>query len=45
MFIPQMIESVELWWYDIDRGKLKNSKKNLSLYVFVHHKSHMEIIW
>jgi hypothetical protein len=27
-------------WTDIDRGKPKNSEKNLSQYHFVHHKSH-----
>jgi hypothetical protein len=29
-------------WNEIDRGKLKNSGKNLSQYHFVHHKSHMD---
>jgi hypothetical protein len=27
-------------WNDIDRGKLKDSEKNLSQFHFVHHKSH-----
>jgi hypothetical protein len=29
-------------WDDIDRGKQKNSEKNLSQRHFVHHKSHMD---
>jgi hypothetical protein len=29
-------------WNEIDRGKPKNSGKNLSQYHFVHHKSHMD---
>jgi len=33
--------SVEYWWNDTDRGKLKSSKENLSQYYFVQHKSHM----
>jgi hypothetical protein len=42
-FIPQMIyEYGELWWIDIDRGKLKNLEKILSQCHFVHHKSHMD---
>jgi hypothetical protein len=32
----------EPWWNDIDRGKSKNLKKNLSQCHFVHQKSHME---
>jgi len=38
-----MIECVggwaERWWNDVDEGKPKYSKRNLSLYYFVHHKS------
>jgi hypothetical protein len=29
-------------WNEIDRGKPKNSGKNLSQFHFVHHKSHMD---
>jgi hypothetical protein len=29
-------------WNEIDRGKPKNSGKNLSQCYFVHHKSHMD---
>jgi hypothetical protein len=40
LFIPKAIhEYGESRWNDIDRGKLKNSKKNLPS---VHHKSHMD---
>jgi hypothetical protein len=28
------------WWNDIDRGKLKDSERNLSQCHFVHYKSH-----
>jgi hypothetical protein len=31
----------ERWWDDIDRGKQKNSEKNMSQFHFVHHKFHM----
>jgi hypothetical protein len=36
-------EFSEMWsprWNDIDKGKPKNSEKNLSHCHFVHHKSH-----
>jgi hypothetical protein len=32
---------MERRWNEIDRGKPKNSGKNLSQFHFVHHKSHM----
>jgi hypothetical protein len=34
--------SMEQQWNDIDRGKLKDSEKNLSQCHSVHHKSHMD---
>jgi hypothetical protein len=43
LFIPHMIyEYREPQWNDTDRGKLKNSEKNLHQCHFVHHKSHMD---
>jgi hypothetical protein len=40
LFIPQMIyEHGEPWWNYTDKGKQKNSKKNLSQCHFTHHKS------
>jgi hypothetical protein len=39
---PRWYEFREGRWYDIDREKPKNSKKNLSQCHFVHHKSHMD---
>jgi hypothetical protein len=33
---------MEQQWNDIDRGKLKDSEKNLSQYHFVHYKSHID---
>jgi hypothetical protein len=34
--------SVEHWWNDTDRGKLKYWEKNLSQCYFDHHKSDMD---
>jgi hypothetical protein len=43
LFIPKVIyEHEEPQWNDTDRGKLKNSERNLSQYHFVYHKSHMD---
>jgi hypothetical protein len=43
LFIPKvMYEYRELEWNDMDRGKLKNSEKNLSQCHFVYHKSCMD---
>jgi hypothetical protein len=43
LFIPEMIyENGERRWNDTDRGKQKNSEKNLSQSHYVHHKSHMD---
>jgi hypothetical protein len=39
---PIWYEFVERRWNDIDRGKSKNSEKNLSQCHFVYHKSHMD---
>jgi hypothetical protein len=42
LFIPQMIyEIVGQQWNDTHGGKPKNSEKNLSRFLFVHHKSDM----
>jgi hypothetical protein len=42
LFKPQVIHKHgEPWWNNTDRGKMKNSEKNLSLYNFIHHKSLM----
>jgi hypothetical protein len=35
---------VEHWWNEVDEGRLRYSKKNLSLYYFVHHKSHLGVL-
>jgi hypothetical protein len=42
LLIPQMIWVGERRWNDTDRGKSKNSEKDLSQYHFVHHKFHMD---
>jgi hypothetical protein len=34
--------NMEQQWNDTDRGKLKDSEKNLSQRHFMHHKSHMD---
>jgi hypothetical protein len=39
---PRRYEFGERRWNDIDRGKPKNSEKNLSQCHFVHHKSNMD---
>jgi hypothetical protein len=41
-FNPQIYEYEEPRWNDIDRGKSKNSEKNLSQCHSVRHKSHMD---
>jgi len=33
--------SMEDWWNDTDRGKLKHSEENLCQCHFIHHKFHM----
>jgi hypothetical protein len=34
--------SMEPWWNDADKENPKNSKRNLTQYHFVHHKSYMD---
>jgi hypothetical protein len=41
LFIPQIYEYGDPMWNDTDRGKLKNSEKNLFQCHFDRHKSHM----
>jgi hypothetical protein len=42
-FVLQMIHAYgQPRWNDIDRGKPKNSERNLSQCHFVHHKFHMD---
>jgi hypothetical protein len=43
--IPRLYEFGERRWNNIDRGKPKNSEKNLYQCHFVHHKSHMDWPW
>jgi hypothetical protein len=42
LFIPYMIRVGERRWNDTDRGKPKNSEKNLPQCHSVHHESHMD---
>jgi hypothetical protein len=37
-----VLQVMEHRWNEIDRGKQKYSRKNLSQCHFVHHKSHMD---
>jgi hypothetical protein len=40
--IIKINRNMEDWWNDTDRGKPKYAEKNISLYHFVLHKSHMD---
>jgi hypothetical protein len=41
-FFFLLFEAMEHRWNEIDKGKPKYSRKNLSQCHFVHHKSHMD---
>jgi hypothetical protein len=44
LFIPQVIYKYgEPWWNNTDRVKPMSFERNLSQYLFVHHKSHINL--